>query len=322
MSRLDGVLFSAVRYFQPKSDYTTDTVLSAIHYKLAFGVILACAILTGVTSWYSPIECMRPDNLMIDSSLLKQWCYAQSMFIVDGPSAEENIFPGVKNIYGDSRNRVVYIRYYQWVTLCLLMQAACFQVPRILWKAMEGGRVQKLLERLYELETMPMNEREPRISELALLFTLRPECDNKRYVNWFIFSQILYFINAVAQVSLTQSFLDNQFITLFPKWVMGKPVLDAVFPKTAKCTLHAYGPTGDIQYINALCLLAMNVLIEKIYLLLWAVLMFSLVVSALQIIYVTVSMTSWRLRNAILSTGKSRTQMKLLKESGPRSILN
>lgn len=61
-------------------------------------------------------------------SLLKQWCYAQSMFIVDGPSAEENIFPGVKNIYGDSRNRVVYIRYYQWVTLCLLMQAACFQV--------------------------------------------------------------------------------------------------------------------------------------------------------------------------------------------------
>lgn len=43
----------------------------------------------------------------------------------------------------------------------------------------------------------------------------------------------------------------------------------AVFPRITKCTFHKFGPTGSIQSHDALCILALNILNEKIYIFLW-----------------------------------------------------
>ncbi len=42
-----------------------------------------------------------------------------------------------------------------------------------------------------------------------------------------------------------------------------------VFPKMTKCTFHKYGSSGTIQVIDALCVLGMNIINEKIYIFLW-----------------------------------------------------
>lgn len=42
-----------------------------------------------------------------------------------------------------------------------------------------------------------------------------------------------------------------------------------IFPRVTKCTFHKYGPTGTIQQHDALCVLALNILNEKIYIFLW-----------------------------------------------------
>ncbi len=45
--------------------------------------------------------------------------------------------------------------------------------------------------------------------------------------------------------------------------------MSRVFPRMTKCTFHKYGSSGTIQRLDALCVLGMNVMNEKIYIFLW-----------------------------------------------------
>ena len=42
-----------------------------------------------------------------------------------------------------------------------------------------------------------------------------------------------------------------------------------VFPKVTKCTFHDFGPSGTIQTRDALCVLPLNIINEKIYIFLF-----------------------------------------------------
>lgn len=46
------------------------------------------------------------------------------------------------------------------------------------------------------------------------------------------------------------------------------PMID-IFPRVTKCTFHKFGPSGSIVNHDALCVLALNILNEKIYIFLW-----------------------------------------------------
>ena len=45
--------------------------------------------------------------------------------------------------------------------------------------------------------------------------------------------------------------------------------LDAVFPKVTKCTFHTFGFSGTQQRLDGLCVLPLNIINEKCYLILW-----------------------------------------------------
>lgn len=59
----------------------------------------------------------------------------------------------------------------------------------------------------------------------------------------------------------------------------------AVFPRITKCTFHKFGPTGSIQSHDALCVLALNILNEKIYIFLWFWFIMLSVLSGLALAY-------------------------------------
>ena len=42
-----------------------------------------------------------------------------------------------------------------------------------------------------------------------------------------------------------------------------------VFPRVTKCTFHKYGSSGTIENVDAMCVLALNIINEKIYVFLW-----------------------------------------------------
>lgn len=75
---------------------------------------------------------------------------------------------------------------------------------------------------------------------------------------------------------------------------------DSTFPKMAKCLFESVGPSGSIQYKDALCLLPLNVVNQKIFVIIWLWYVFQLAMSIGNFIYWAVVCYSKTLRVAIL----------------------
>jgi len=59
-----------------------------------------------------------------------------------------------------------------------------------------------------------------------------------------------------------------------------------VFPRVTKCTFYNYGSSGTIQKHDALCVLGLNIINEKIYITLWFWFVILAILSALYTVYV------------------------------------
>lgn len=73
-----------------------------------------------------------------------------------------------------------------------------------------------------------------------------------------------------------------------------------MFPRVAKCTYKSYGPSGSSQIFDALCLLPLNVLNQKIFVIIWIWYTLQLLISILNLIYWVVVYYSRNLRIEIL----------------------
>jgi hypothetical protein len=58
-----------------------------------------------------------------------------------------------------------------------------------------------------------------------------------------------------------------------------------IFPRMTKCTFHRYGSSGDVQRHDALCILPLNIINEKIYIFLWFWFIAVAVVSGFILVY-------------------------------------
>ena len=58
-----------------------------------------------------------------------------------------------------------------------------------------------------------------------------------------------------------------------------------MFPKMSKCNMQIYGPSGTLQRFDAMCVLPLNILHDKIFLILWYWYFFLFLVSLLAVLY-------------------------------------
>ena len=61
--------------------------------------------------------------------------------------------------------------------------------------------------------------------------------------------------------------------------------MSRVFPKMTKCSYKKYGLSGSIQTFDALCMLPVNVMNEKIYVFTWFWLIFLVITTVLYLMY-------------------------------------
>lgn len=97
---------------------------------------------------------------------------------------------------------------------------------------------------------------------------------NRAFAARLIFSETLNILNLFIQIYFTNQFLDGQFYSLGFNFIKddftgSMDVLDIVFPKVTKCDFFKYGPSGSIQRHDALCVMALNIINEKIFVVLW-----------------------------------------------------
>lgn len=97
----------------------------------------------------------------------------------------------------------------------------------------------------------------------------------------------------IGNIFFVDTFLGGAFLTYGMKVISFSnmnqedridPMIE-VFPRVTKCTFHKYGASGSIQNYDALCVLAANVINEKIYIFLWFWFIILAVFSGLAVLY-------------------------------------
>ncbi|OQR71143.1 innexin inx2-like [Tropilaelaps mercedesae] len=255
-----------------------DSYIFRMHYRLTTILLLGCsALVTSHQYFGDPIDCLG--NIQVKAEVLDRYCWIQKTFSLPvswtADVGTRLSYPGVEaDEIGSPKNRV-YHAYYQWVCFVLFFQAVLFYVPHYVWKALEGGRMRKLIRKIPD----PFDGESAFTDGVA-----RVVCHMRayrrtsfRYGVSYLSCEMLNLVNVIGQTYLMDRFLGGEFFTYglqviaFTEWsqeVRYDPMIKR-FPRVTKCTFRNFGPSGDIQQTDHMCLLSVNIINEKIYLFLW-----------------------------------------------------
>jgi len=106
---------------------------------------------------------------------------------------------------------------------------------------------------------------------------------------------ILNLVNAVFNFELLDIFIEGQFRNLGSKWIAAisdtsdanadDRLLKEIFPRMTNCLWKQHGRAGHYESKNYMCILATNIVIEKVFVFLWFWLIFLIINSACVVIY-------------------------------------
>ncbi|XP_031635718.1 innexin shaking-B isoform X3 [Contarinia nasturtii] len=306
-------IFRSLKSLVKVTHIKTDSIIFRLHYSFTVIVLLAFSLIVTTRQYVgNPIDCIHTKDIPED--VLNTFCWIHSTYtmkhLFNKKVGEEVAYPGVGNsqmekLVNGKAERKTY-RYYQWVCFCLFFQAILFYTPRWLWKSWEGGKIHALM---LDLDIGICSEIEKRQKKKLLLDYL---WDNLRYHNWWAYRyyvcELLALLNVVGQMFLMNKFFDGEFMT-FGLDVIAHMEADQedrmdpmiyIFPRMTKCTFYKYGVSGEVERHDAICILPLNVVNEKIYIFLWFWFILLFILTSLTLIYRVVIIFSPRMRVYLL----------------------
>ena len=255
-------------------------------------LLLGCSILLTASEFFgSPISCMT--NL--PTNVIETYCWTTSTFTMPDAEYREHakimqnydqhdaeaqvIHPGVYSPTdyneGEVEDKWTFHSYYQWVVFFLCAQAALMYLPKFLWHHFENDLMSNLSSGFDKLlnsdEAVEKNQRA--VTDYILIHLGR----RNNYVFQYWFCELLTFVMIICQMFMVDSFLGNQFLN-YGTQAFALSELDQeeridpmimVFPRMTKCHFNMFGPGGTIETHDSLCILPLNILNEKIFLLQW-----------------------------------------------------
>ncbi|KYM86057.1 Innexin inx2 [Atta colombica] len=315
-------LFAPIKCLLQKESVRVDNVVFRLHSRITVLLLLVCTILVTAKQYIGePISCMT--DASIDKDPVNAYCWIYSTFTVSrhlkGIPGRGVASAGVGQALPGDEAR--HHRYYQWVCFVLGLQAISFYVPRALWGVWERGTI-SLLSRDLASPFLRDVWTEERKQQLVEYFTKTNLHSHNFYAMRFFVCELLNFLNSIGQIYLLDIFLEGQFrrygpmVSAFLAEESPHERIDPMarlFPKVTKCTIHTFGPAGSVQTHDALCVLPLNVVNEKIFVVLWFWLVFLAGVGCLAVIYrIIVFSQAWArvylLRGAVRRLEKSKAE--------------
>jgi len=263
-----------------------DNFTFRLHYRFTFALLFAGSLLSTAN--------MLTDNKIdcyverVDRSVMNSFCWIQGTFTIPSQITETNaIHPGVAsptagegddNIHrdptiGDPDDKIHHA-WYQWVAFVLFIQAVMCYIPHHLWKAMEGGKLNAIVEN-FERHVMDGGNGDKRKNIVEYLD--RSRGSHNWYAYQFLICEFLNLFNIVIQAYCIDWFLGYEFTTYgtdviaIAQQAIEKRVdpMVKVFPRLTKCTFNSVGTSGTNENWDGLCVLPINIINEKIYIVIW-----------------------------------------------------
>ena len=203
----------------------------------------------------------------------------------------------------------IYNSYYQWIPIYLIFLAVLFYLPRCFWLMMEGG-----LMKFFGKGTTTRFIEDPEEKRDKLVKFFKDNIHNKYNIYYFgfIVCEFLNFLVVLMAMYLTDRFLNGQFLWYgFRVWTyyslppeeqrgFSKNPMCMAFPRIASCNYHRFGTAGDQGNINALCILSLNIINDKVFLVLWWWFLLLVFLGVLRVLFRCVQFNSAKLRFALL----------------------
>ncbi|XP_075970824.1 innexin 3 [Anticarsia gemmatalis] len=277
--------FVKVRYLIDKA--VIDNMVFRMHYRITSAILFLCCILVTANNLIGdPISCISDGA--IPGHVLNTYCWITYTFTL--PNAKAIAHPGLGTETDDDERHIH--AYYQWVPFMLFFQGLLFYVPHWVWKNWEEGKVRMISDGMRGTAATIADDKNNRLNRLVQYLVDTRHMHNTYSFGYF-FCEVLNFANVVGNIFFLDTFLGGAFLTYGSDVVKFSnmnqeqrtdPMIE-VFPRVTKCTFHKFGASGSIQKHDALCVLALNILNEKIFIFLWFWFIILSVVSGLALLY-------------------------------------
>jgi len=293
--------------------------------KVTVGSLFLFAGLVTVTGLLGEkLQCILPPKEDIQQNALNQYCFIMSTYTVpklyNKTLGVEIAHPGV-GPHTPMHDEQKYHYYYQWVPVVLFFQAWSFYLTHVLWRVFDGQRVKTICElevaptfkiTMKEKGFVPEDETDKKQHQKAInkaaVYFVGHISYNRAYSVVFILCEILNFVMVLLNFWFTNYYLSNAFHNYGPRalgFLNGDPdsednPMNEVFPKVAKCDFHKYGPSGNIVRYDIMCVLALNIINEKIYFFLWFWFVILSIIGGLQLVFRAMLLFIPRLRRVLL----------------------
>lgn len=294
--------FVKVRYLIDKA--IIDNMVFRMHYRITSAILFLCCILVTANNLIGePIACINDGS--IPSHVLNTFCWITYTFTLPNSNPHGIVHPGLGNDYGEEKRMH---SYYQWVPFMLFFQGLLFYIPHWVWKNWEEGKVRMISEGMRGTIASIADDRTNRQNRLVQYLIDTLHMHNSYSFGYFL-CEALNFINVVGNIFFLDTFLGGAFLTYGTEVVKfsnlnqeqrNDPMIE-VFPRITKCTFHKFGSSGSIQSHDAMCVLALNILNEKIFIFLWFWFIILSVVSGLALLYSAAVIMLPRTRETILT---------------------
>uniref|UniRef100_A0AC35TPG7 Innexin n=1 Tax=Rhabditophanes sp. KR3021 TaxID=114890 RepID=A0AC35TPG7_9BILA len=288
------------RWFRPQA---YDDPVDRLNYFITATLLVFFSIMTSAKQYIgSPIQCWMPQEFRSSwESYAEDVCFIKNTFYIP-------INEGIPESFDEREN--AQIGYYQWVPICLALQAIMFFIPNYVWKTLHkqsGLDLDTVITEARSLRGMRPSQREAETDKLkeyvydalaindcrkmqANFMCLRFGRSLGSYVSMlYLFTKLLYVFNIFIQFYLMNTFLGSENslwgVTAMKDLWYGNEIEDSsVFPRVTLCDFKVRR-LANIHRYTVQCVLMINMFNEKIYLFLWFWFFFVAVSTCINFLY-------------------------------------